>query len=48
MGLDDDKAQPVNPGHVFIIPKPHAPYLADLDSALGGHIFATGMRVVLR
>ena len=26
--------QPVNPGHVLIIPKRHAPYLADLDSAL--------------
>jgi len=37
--------QPVNPGHVLIIPKCHAPYLADLDSALGGHIFAMGMRV---
>ena len=37
--------QPVNPGHVLIIPKRHAPYLADLDSTLGGHIFAMGMRV---
>jgi histidine triad (HIT) family protein len=37
--------QPVNPGHVLIIPKRHAPYLADLDPALGGHIFAMGMRV---
>src|SRR5208282_726407 len=37
--------QPVNPGHALIIPKCHAPYLADLDSALGDHIFATGMRV---
>jgi histidine triad (HIT) family protein len=37
--------QPVNPGHVLIIPKLHAPYLADLNSTLGGHIFAMGMRV---
>jgi len=37
--------QPVNPGHVLIIPKHHAPYLGDLDSTLGGHIFAMGMRV---
>ena len=37
--------QPVNPGHVLIIPKRHAPYLADLDSALGDHIFAMGTRV---
>ena len=37
--------QPVNPGHVLIIPKRHAPYLDDLDSRLGGDIFAIGMRV---
>ena len=37
--------QPVNPGHTLIIPKRHAPYLADLDPTLGGHIFAMGMRV---
>jgi histidine triad (HIT) family protein len=37
--------QPVNPGHVLIIPKRHAPYLEDLDSRLGGGIFAMGMRV---
>jgi galactose-1-phosphate uridylyltransferase len=30
--------QPINPGHVLIIPKLHAPYLADLDPTLGGHI----------
>jgi histidine triad (HIT) family protein len=37
--------QPVNPGHVRIIPKRHAAYLGDLEPALGGHIFAMGMRV---
>ena len=37
--------RPVNPGHVLIIPKHHAPYLADLDLTLGGHVFASGMRV---
>ena len=37
--------QPVNPGHVVIIPKRHAAYLGDLEPALGGHIFAMGMRV---
>jgi histidine triad (HIT) family protein len=37
--------QPVNPGHVLIIPKRHAPYLADLDATLGDHIFAMGTRV---
>jgi len=37
--------QPVNPGHVLVIPKRHAPYLGDLDPALAGHIFVTGMNV---
>lgn len=37
--------QPVNPGHVLVIPKRHAPYLADLDPTLTGQIFAMGMRV---
>ena len=37
--------QPVNPGHVLLIPKRHTPYLADLDEILGGQIFAMGMRV---
>jgi diadenosine tetraphosphate (Ap4A) HIT family hydrolase len=37
--------QPVNPGHVLIIPKRHAAYLGDLEPALGGRIFAMSMRV---
>ena len=37
--------QPVNPGHALVIPKRHAPYLADLDPELAGQILATGMRV---
>ena len=37
--------QPVNPGHALVIPKRHAPYLADLDPTLAGYIFAMGMRV---
>ena len=37
--------QPVNPGHALVIPKRHAPYLADLDPALAGQILAMGMRV---
>ena len=37
--------QPVNPGHVLIIPKRHAAYLGDLEPALGGQILAIGMRV---
>ena len=37
--------QPVNPGHVLIIPRTHATYLADLDEATGAHLFAVAMRV---
>ena len=37
--------QPVTPGHVLVIPKIHAPYLADLDPPLAAKIFATGLRV---
>jgi histidine triad (HIT) family protein len=37
--------QPVNPGHALVIPKRHAPRLADLDPTLAGLMFAMGMRV---
>jgi histidine triad (HIT) family protein len=37
--------QPVNPGHMLVIPKAHAAYLADLDGKIGGDIFQLGMRV---
>jgi histidine triad (HIT) family protein len=37
--------EPVNPGHLLILPKAHAPYLADLDEATGGHLFAVAMRM---
>jgi histidine triad (HIT) family protein len=37
--------QPVNPGHVLVIPKTHATYLADLEARLGGEIFPLAMRV---
>ena len=37
--------QPVNPGHVLVIPKAHAAYLADLDAKLGGDIFQVAMEV---
>ena len=36
---------PVNPGHVLVVPKTHATYLADLDPKLGGEIFEVGMTV---
>lgn len=36
---------PVNPGHVLVLPKRHAAYLADLDEETGGHLFKVTMRV---
>lgn len=37
--------QPVNPGHVLVIPKVHAAGLSDLDEEIGGHMFKVAMRV---
>ncbi len=37
--------QPVNQGHVLIIPKTHATYLSDLDEETGSHMFKIAMRV---
>jgi histidine triad (HIT) family protein len=37
--------QPVNTGHVLIIPKRHAPYLADLDEATGAWLFTIAQRM---
>src|SRR5919112_4662522 len=36
---------PVTPGHLLIIPKRHAPFLADLDEATGARMFAVAMRL---
>lgn len=37
--------QPVNPGHVLIIPKIHAAQLSELDEETGGHMFKIAMRI---
>ena len=37
--------QPVNPGHVLIIPKVHASGLSDLDEETGASLFKVGMRI---
>ena len=37
--------QPVNPGHVLLIPVRHAPYLADLDPPTAGRIMQEGQRI---
>ncbi len=37
--------QPINPGHLLIIPNKHATHLTELDEEIGAHLFRTGMRV---
>ena len=37
--------QPVNPGHVLVIPRAHATYLAELEAKVGGEIFQLAMQV---
>ncbi|MDH5375152.1 MAG: HIT family protein [Candidatus Bathyarchaeota archaeon] len=37
--------QPVNPGHVLIIPKAHAAQLSKLDEETGAHMFKIAMRI---
>ena len=36
---------PVNPGHVLVLSRVHAPSLADLDETIGMHLFRIAMRV---
>ena len=38
-------AQPVNPGHVLVIPKAHAAQLSDVDEETGCQVFKVAMRV---
>ena len=37
--------QPVNQGHVLVIPKAHAAHLSELNPETGGHIFKVAMRI---
>ena len=37
--------QPVNQGHLLVIPKTHAVYLEDLAPDLGAHLFKVAMRM---
>lgn len=36
---------PINTGHVMVIPKKHFPYMADMDEDTGAHLFKIAMRV---
>src|SRR5262245_52854878 len=37
--------EPVNPGHVLVVPLRHAPHLADLDPSVGGRMFEIAQRI---
>jgi histidine triad (HIT) family protein len=37
--------QPVNPGHVLVVPNRHATGLADLDEAAGAQMFTVAQRI---
>lgn len=37
--------QPVNPGHILVVPNAHAANLADLDEETGAHMFRTSRRL---
>jgi histidine triad (HIT) family protein len=37
--------RPVTPGHLLVIPKGHATYLADLNDATGARMFVVAMRL---
>lgn len=37
--------QPVNPGHVLVVPNEHLPSLSSLNADVGGHIFRVAQRV---
>jgi histidine triad (HIT) family protein len=37
--------QPVNPGHLLVIPKTHIPYLSGLDDRMTGRLMMVGRRL---
>ena len=37
--------QPVNPGHVLVVPRGHASRLAEIDEETGAQLFRVAMRV---
>lgn len=39
--------QPVNPGHMLVIPKAHFSNLSDLPAETGGHLFQVAQRIAL-
>jgi histidine triad (HIT) family protein len=39
--------QPVNPGHILVIPKTHFKDLSDLPAEIGGYLFQVAQRIAL-
>jgi histidine triad (HIT) family protein len=39
--------QPVNPGHILVIPKTHFKDLSDLPAEIGGYLFLVAQRIAL-
>lgn len=39
--------QPVNPGHILVVPKMHFEDLSDLPAKTGGHLFQVAQRISL-
>ncbi len=37
--------QPVNPGHLLVLPKGHFAHLHEMDEETGAHVFRAGMRL---
>jgi histidine triad (HIT) family protein len=37
--------QPVNTGHVLVVPREHSAYLSEMDEETGAHLFRVAMRV---
>lgn len=37
--------QPINPGHLFVSPRRHVEFIAEMDKELGAHIFKIGMKL---
>ena len=37
--------QPINPGHVLVVPNSHATYLADLEEGVGSGLFSVAQRI---
>ena len=40
--------QPVNPGHVLVVPKSHSKDLSDLPADIGAHLFQVAQRIAVK